>query len=668
MLYSGIVSDCDCFRIFSYSSLRLFGSKMCYLEKETEIKKVLRNLCLTNGWSYGVFWRFDQRNSMLLALEDVYYEEYAKSVIDDMLLQVHMLGEGIVGQAALDVNHRWVLSDSSTGKCNLASHLQIQKDNSDFSCEFSSGIKTLAVIPLESCGVLQFGSVLKILENPGFVDQTRQIFQEMSIFDGLVPSFNTTSSLMTENIDRSGQFAPMIPSYNSQTFEFGNNVSSCTDPISATNISLPSSSYLDNEGNFSGLNPLSLYGASVDNQCLEFSTPYDDDILQCLYSLPQQCATVSEPIINDDILQALIADLPMISSQCSDLPSSNSDILSNGFQTHFGNVKREQTLEDVLFAPLVDHKNTSALQHFSEVKDSLTMVPKRGLFSELGLDQLLSNSSSSCSFAKSSIEDPISVSKKRRMDYFPEIGKQASLSSFTGDVKSCVTDQTKRSEEFSKATKKRARAGESTRPRPKDRQMIQDRIKELREIIPNSEKCSIDSLLERTIKHMLFMQGVTKYVDKFKRAEEAKVKRKKSNNGVSSSAAWAIEVGSQNPIIVEDLGQSGQMLIEMVCEEQGLFLEIADVIRGFGLTILKGEIEARDGQVLAHFIVEANRQVTRVEVLMSLLQLLKDTSTAGLKSVVDRNRVVSNKESSLLNNYHHQPIISLPIGLADALR
>ncbi|KAG2568092.1 hypothetical protein PVAP13_7NG291200 [Panicum virgatum] len=77
--------------------------------------------------------------------------------------------------------------------------------------------------------------------------------------------------------------------------------------------------------------------------------------------------------------------------------------------------------------------------------------------------------------------------------------------------------------EGTKVAKKRAKAGESTRPRPKDRQLIQDRVKELREIVPNGAKCSIDALLERTIKHMLFLQSVTKYAEKIKQADEPKV-------------------------------------------------------------------------------------------------------------------------------------------------
>lgn len=55
---------------------------------------------------------------------------------------------------------------------------------------------------------------------------------------------------------------------------------------------------------------------------------------------------------------------------------------------------------------------------------------------------------------------------------------------------SSCSEQLERSTEPSKANKKRARPGESCRPRPRDRQLIQDRIKELRELVPNGSKVS----------------------------------------------------------------------------------------------------------------------------------------------------------------------------------
>jgi hypothetical protein len=37
------------------------------------------------------------------------------------------------------------------------------------------------------------------------------------------------------------------------------------------------------------------------------------------------------------------------------------------------------------------------------------------------------------------------------------------------------------------------------------------------------QQCSIDALLEKTVKHMLFMQSVTKHADKLKHSTESKV-------------------------------------------------------------------------------------------------------------------------------------------------
>ncbi|KZV53403.1 transcription factor LHW [Dorcoceras hygrometricum] len=64
------------------------------------------------------------------------------------------------------------------------------------------------------------------------------------------------------------------------------------------------------------------------------------------------------------------------------------------------------------------------------------------------------------------------------------------------------------------------------KPRPRDRQLIQDRIKELRDLVPNSDKCSIDGLLDKTIKHMLFLRDVTNQADKLRR----QVLKEETNN------------------------------------------------------------------------------------------------------------------------------------------
>ena len=58
----------------------------------------------------------------------------------------------------------------------------------------------------------------------------------------------------------------------------------------------------------------------------------------------------------------------------------------------------------------------------------------------------------------------------------------------------------RRVDEVGKPNRKRARPGENPRPRPKDRQMIMDRVKELREIVPNCAKVKF------------FANGTLKYI------------------------------------------------------------------------------------------------------------------------------------------------------------
>ena len=59
---------------------------------------------------------------------------------------------------------------------------------------------------------------------------------------------------------------------------------------------------------------------------------------------------------------------------------------------------------------------------------------------------------------------------------------------FSSNCPSTCSEQLERSSEPAKNNKKRARPGENCRPRPRDRQLIQDRIKELRELVPNGSK------------------------------------------------------------------------------------------------------------------------------------------------------------------------------------
>ncbi|KAJ8632356.1 hypothetical protein MRB53_025692 [Persea americana] len=248
-------------------------------------------------------------------------------------------------------------------------------------------------------------------------------------------------------------------------------------------------------------------------------------------------------------------------------------------------------------------------------------------------------------------------------------------SNYNTKSESAGVSQPNRSGESVKLSKKRARPGESARPRPKDRQQIQDRVKELREIVPNGAKCSIDALLDRTIKHMHFLQSVTKYADKLKQIDEPKIIGKESgvvlkdaSSGSGTGATWAFEVEGQTmvcPILVEDLNPPGQMLVEMLCEERGFFLEIADTIRGFGLTILKGVMEVRDDKIWARFVIEANRDVTRMDIFLSLVGLLQQTT--GSSSSESHPNKVADCSVPVIADYQQSPM-PIPISSADGIQ
>ncbi|KAF7828105.1 transcription factor bHLH157 [Senna tora] len=586
------------------------------------LRNSLKFLCSSHGWSYAIFWRFHPLNSFiidsfdvrLLTVEDAYYQDQLGQEIANLLLpQVHFLGEGVVGEAAFTGKHRWMLSDFQTQEWNFTGAFGNQ-DHSELHQLFSFGIKTIAVVSVKPWGVVQFGSTQKILEREEFLEQTQRLLL-----------------MGTEHVDMleaSSSETPVFPldcenNYDLNGYEnlcYLKEASCLTDSTSFDVLLDPNPCFVETfSGEVSGL------GSSSSTLTSSF-----DDFPEDLSKLEGLCSSVvwedfSELCSVDDLCQWFS-------------PSSDST-------TTFSTALMEDSLsQSIEFAyPVTTAKPASSS---SESKSELTSgTRKKGLFSELGIEELLKGGS-----GRSSFEDEISRAKRRRMDYssspvnttnphslvhWNEINYGHSINGGIGRIV-----PQKPEEPAKTASRKRARPGESTRPRPKDRQQIQDRIKELRGIIPSGGKCSIDSLLDRTIKYMLFLQSITKYADKLQEPKNPKLIEKangvgegEKEDGGGGGATWAFEVAGQTmvcPIVVEDMSSPGQMLIEILCEEQGLFLEITEIIRGFGLNILKGTMEIRENKLWGRFIVEAKRPVTRIDVFWYLVQLLQQqTNTSG---------------------------------------
>ncbi|KAL2516670.1 Transcription factor LHW [Abeliophyllum distichum] len=787
-------------------------------ESDSMIKKILKSFCCGNGWSYGIFWGFDPQNFLLLTLQDLYYEEQMGDVVENMLLQLHVLGGGVVGQAAFTKSYRWIFSDAHHERQNslgLIGSPEIFQDDSEFYCQFSTGIKTIAVISVEPFGVVQFGSTEKIPERKEFVDQVKEHFRWMSkdqlimlsenkslsldgeIFAGyedlmdanhssVIPvqsfpstsghqsmnSLATTSSLIENHVqigskpttemeqllletaayfDCSTAPAPSSDSDSVVTSSWhylpsGLNENASFSKSSSYESCRDSNLYVHGNSAFNSLqtqhfskDPLNdqnstLLLPSTDCKSQSISNPCKlDNFSQWLSPLPNKSSTSlattpsngQSPVTGFASLSSfrghnstinISENLPTNSIQSSITESLNSngkkrfpdmpgiDRLCDAFGMDPGYKTPEDWSEILMPVVNGDHLDFSMENPkcITERYVGSKVENPNSLFSKLGLDYLLGGTtSSSCSSARSSFEDQLSSTAKRRKledhSWSPDHVKFRGLPSFDGKTKSLnplydpnktsflepkheastkegsrigddgsTNNSSKGIEGPAKMVKKKAKPG--TRPRPKDRQQIQDRLAELRQLIPNGEKMSIDRLLQRTIRHLNFMQSLMKHRESLEHTDKPMLD---NSNGCDVGVTWACEVGDQSmlcPLIVKDLSSPGQMLIETLCDEQGFFLEIIDVIRNFGLTILKGVMEVQETKIWAHFIVEAegNWNITRHEIFSSLIQLLQMSPGPSGLNASDKLGNVNSSGASLFNNC--QPVVSLPIISADSFQ
>ncbi|XP_021757209.1 transcription factor LHW-like isoform X3 [Chenopodium quinoa] len=159
---------------------------------------------------------------------------------------------------------------------------------------------------------------------------------------------------------------------------------------------------------------------------------------------------------------------------------------------------------------------------------------------------------------------------------------------------------------------KKEKPKSNDRPRPRDRQLIQDRLKVLRKLVPDGTNSSIDGLLDQTAKHMMFLKSVTERAEKMKQF-------------ISQEDNVSLEGGNDFkacPIIVKDLEHPSQFQIQMICNDEGAFFEIAEVMHKLKLTILKGAMENRRNK-WASFIVEASKGFNKLDIFWPLMRIIQ---------------------------------------------
>ncbi|KAL6499721.1 hypothetical protein OROGR_027631 [Orobanche gracilis] len=621
---------------------------------------------------------------------------------------VKIIGEGLVGRAAFAGNYQWILSENYYRESHPPEVLK------EIYQQFLAGMQTVAVIPVLPHGVVQLGSYLKIAENVGFVNAAVSLVLQLGHIPGILLPENDplhtgystprqlplesntvdASSFLTNNPNSVGCPAQTSFVFNSQSsfaLPGKNDMHSGVASFQASNSSL---SHLEpHEGRMGRAEKMDFTlenqskNGAVKAEVIFPSNPSEklNFSKTATFLGSVDCLTTKNVIRAYDVdnrKHKIEHDACMIKSRSGE---DLFDVFGADFKNEMFNSRSINESENVSSSEICSSDLDSAFLSFMDSDHLLDAVvskihPNKSLDESVSCRTTLAVTGSS-SGSKASLpygcfgdldhmegellaipdflskgkEDSINYSQGSSCVYDPWIEKCYN----SRQNNSLATGCSNKPQRMSKTNRKRLKPGQNPRPRPKDRQMIQDRVKELREIVPNTAKCSIDALLERTIKHMLFLQGVTNHADKLKQISESSKIMGKDNSGGRGGATWGYEVGSRStvcPIIVEDLNQPHQMLVEMLCEG-GSFLEIAAIIRGLGLTILKGLMENRNDKIWARFTVEANRNVSRMEIFLALVPLLDQNA---------KPEPNSNNDNMIVQEFHKSasiPATGGPIGI-----
>ncbi|KAA0059669.1 transcription factor EMB1444 [Cucumis melo var. makuwa] len=600
-----------------------------------------------------------------------------------MSYHVYSLGEGIVGQVAVTGKHQWITADEQIP--NFSSTIEYCDG---WQTQFSAGIKTIVVVAVVPHGVLQLGSLDKVTEDVNLVTRIRNAFltlQESSAGE-IKPLHSCKSSGYVKGEDASvsknvgielsgsGGFESLktkpdainVESFKSQVRLLddricGGEPSGCKDTavglkqkinvqsqdsaMDMLNICgnlLPAEKIMTNGAYFPmNPHPSSVYdgvnhnGMFTRTNHTEMYLQNDMEASKTIDMYPSN-ASLKFPAgyeLHEVLGPAFLKDALYLDWQTEYVLGGKAFELSEGMSG--SQLTSDSPTERLLEAVVADVCHSS-----SDVKSD-TSLCKSGqslLTTERIPEPSTNATTSACSEGYSMGQSQTSFIGEDMQNSLSSSGVCGVMSpkGFSSTYSGTGSEHLDKSLEPAKNSKRRARPGESSRPRPRDRQLIQDRIKELRELVPNGAKCSIDSLLERTIKHMLFLQGITKHADKLTKCSNMKLHQKENGmlgtSNTDQGSSWAVEVGGQLKvcsIIVENLNKNGQILVEMLCEECSHFLEIAEAIRSLGLTILKGITEAHGEKTWICFVVEGenNRNIHRMDILWSLVQILQRSST-----------------------------------------
>ncbi|KAF8698949.1 hypothetical protein HU200_034775 [Digitaria exilis] len=607
----------------------------------THIIQFLRGLCSDDLWRYAIFWSFkSEMNGWILTWGDGYVDKviedrqagdlsvspiisknqiissscynkcYPFCSIEAALLRLsshlYPLGEGIVGKVALTGQHCWI---SANELCSRSMH----KYHEDWQLQFAAGIKTVLLVPVVPYGVLQLGSLDMVFENATLVSLIKELFHEF--YNASVSHTSLSVGPAYSNILRPPTATLSSDHPDINMFDIDNSAHILNDHLSLTH-------------------PFSILELPI----LEDITigSYRTSPAGCLNGLLDGNGTMEYEHFNGFTLMAHTCQ----EGTCSDGSTALSDglVMSNSsihseFHRDLMAVAREEH-ELLMWHTRLKYTSPTPLQVNGNNTDFYLQL-ETNKYAELLLDTTIeqighaSNRESSHS-TNSPFSYETQIASRLDGSSVPDIpgGQEFSpipMNENQGFTKCAITDASPteinnicivRNTHGTNLSeiKKGHRKVELQKPRPRDRQLIQDRMKGLRELIPNALKCSIDALLEKTIAYMLFLQSVSEKAEKIQNILENKESYCETKKQLESF-----------PLRVKEFDQPGHLLIEMLCEDYEVFLEMAHVLKGLEVSILKGVLEPRSDKLWARFVIEASGGFSQTQILCPLMHLLHRT-------------------------------------------
>ncbi|KAE9618093.1 putative transcription factor bHLH family [Lupinus albus] len=576
----------------------------------TCITQLLKGFCDDTKWKYAVFWKLNHHFPMILTYENGYYcykktnEVVESSSKDDSVdyscrfLMAEMsrlkysFGEGVVGKIALSGDHCWCPDE--------------------WLLQFANGIKTIVLLPVLPQGVLQFGSFEAIVEDLRFINNVKDKFH---------PFYYLPPNTEPLNIGINIQEDWSILAATNTIMDSLDESSSITNSLLKDEVSGSTTLYVNESTWWNATMP-----SFIQDECY-MSRENELSSLKRASENEMKTNDVEEEIWGNNV--GLFGEtsnglgsysgMSMTQQQFAGTETGHNDVENwNDFFTFPPESDPEYRFDDVLSNLYSVSDDTSSISN--SVRSPITMP-----IDFTGSIQPNINSEESTLIVQNSY-----IRSNLMPNHFtsPSFDGNSSLLIDEAEGEKVYRHMKPVSgAKLSSKSKKKAKVGNSQRSRPRDRQMIMDRMKELRELVPDGGRCSIDNLLEQTINHMLYLRKVTSQAEKLKRFAHREVqkckKQKTKDSYLERSSTIDFKSELPWPIVIEDMEISGHMRIEMICNEHGLFLEIAEVIQKMNLSILKGVLEDDSSSAWARFVVEVPRGFHRMDVLCPLLHLMQ---------------------------------------------